>query len=186
VRHLERVKESSLENGQIGECASQPWFNVLFCQGNLPQRLVSPLRNPGMRRISAAKFGMFFCKTLHKRSTNRPQNRPQITPQNRHPERSASQIFRMTGALLRGVEGPRDACWQTISRAFLMTNSGVHLFMHAYHLPSPSFCKVFELGINRANKVELLFATPAFELFFPSYGFAKRPQTAQSRAGAWQ
>jgi len=40
------------------------------------------------------------------------------------------------------------------------------------HLPSPGLCKVFELGIDGANEVELLFAPPAFELFFPSDSFA--------------
>src|ERR1700691_6660466 len=40
------------------------------------------------------------------------------------------------------------------------------------HLPSPGLCKVFELGIDRANEVELLCAPPAFELFFPSDGGA--------------
>jgi hypothetical protein len=44
--------------------------------------------------------------------------------------------------------------------------------MHCNHLPSPGPCKVFELGIDRANEVELLFAPPAFELFFPSNGCA--------------
>jgi hypothetical protein len=42
--------------------------------------------------------------------------------------------------------------------------------MHCNHLPSPGLCKVFELGIDRANEVELLFASPAFELFSPSDG----------------
>jgi hypothetical protein len=40
--------------------------------------------------------------------------------------------------------------------------------MHCNHLPTPGLCEVFELGIDRANEVELLFAPPAFELFFPS------------------
>jgi hypothetical protein len=44
--------------------------------------------------------------------------------------------------------------------------------MHCNRLPSPALCKVFELGIDRANEVELLFASPAFELFFPSDGCA--------------
>ena len=44
--------------------------------------------------------------------------------------------------------------------------------MRCNHLPSPGLCKVFELGIDRANEVELLFAPPAFELFFPSDGSA--------------
>src|ERR1700720_2659 len=44
--------------------------------------------------------------------------------------------------------------------------------MRCNHLPSPGLCKVFELGIDGANEVELLFAPPAFELFFPSDGFA--------------
>ena len=37
---------------------------------------------------------------------------------------------------------------------------------------SPGLCEVFELGIDRANEVELPFASPAFELFFPSDGCA--------------
>jgi hypothetical protein len=44
--------------------------------------------------------------------------------------------------------------------------------MHCNHLPTPSLCEVFELGIDRPNDVELLFAPPAFELFFPSDGVA--------------
>src|ERR1700685_4262914 len=44
--------------------------------------------------------------------------------------------------------------------------------MHCNHLPSQGPCTVFELGIDRANEVELLFAPPAFELFFPSDGCA--------------
>src|ERR1700722_4860509 len=44
--------------------------------------------------------------------------------------------------------------------------------MHCNHLASPGLCKVFELGIDRANEIELLFAPPAFELFFPSDGCA--------------
>jgi hypothetical protein len=44
--------------------------------------------------------------------------------------------------------------------------------MHCNHLPSPGLCKVFELGIDRVNEVELLFAPPAFELFFPGDGGA--------------
>ena len=44
--------------------------------------------------------------------------------------------------------------------------------MRRNHLPSPGLCKVFEPGIDRANEVGLLFASPAFELFFPSDGCA--------------
>src|SRR5580692_11605081 len=44
--------------------------------------------------------------------------------------------------------------------------------MRCNHLPSPGLCKVFELRIDGANQVKLLFASPAFELFFPSDGFA--------------
>ena len=44
--------------------------------------------------------------------------------------------------------------------------------MHGDHLPSPGLCKVFELGIDRANEVELVFAPPAFALLFPSDGCA--------------
>ena len=44
--------------------------------------------------------------------------------------------------------------------------------MHCNHLPSPGLCKVFELRIDRAHEVELLFASPAFALFFPSDGCA--------------
>jgi hypothetical protein len=45
-------------------------------------------------------------------------------------------------------------------------------FTHCNHLPSPALCKVFELGMDRAHEVELLFASPAFALFFPSDGCA--------------
>jgi hypothetical protein len=44
--------------------------------------------------------------------------------------------------------------------------------MHRNHLPSPGLCKVFELGVDRANEVELLFAPLALELFFSSDGCA--------------
>jgi hypothetical protein len=44
--------------------------------------------------------------------------------------------------------------------------------MHCNHPRSQGLCKVFELGIDRTNEVELLFARPAFELFFPSDGCA--------------
>jgi hypothetical protein len=40
--------------------------------------------------------------------------------------------------------------------------------MQCNHLPSPGLCRVFELGMDRPNEVELLFAPPAFALFFPS------------------
>ena len=43
--------------------------------------------------------------------------------------------------------------------------------MHCNHLPSPGLCKVFELGMDGANEVEL-FAPPAFALLFPSDGCA--------------
>jgi hypothetical protein len=33
--------------------------------------------------------------------------------------------------------------------------------MHGNHLPSPGLCKVFELGMDRAHEVELLFASRA-------------------------
>jgi hypothetical protein len=44
--------------------------------------------------------------------------------------------------------------------------------MDGNHLPSPGLCQVFELGIDPTNEVELLFAPPALELFFPSDGCA--------------
>jgi hypothetical protein len=47
--------------------------------------------SPGPCPISASLFRMFFVKP----------------PQNRHPERSASQIDRVIQRLRRGVEGPR-------------------------------------------------------------------------------
>jgi hypothetical protein len=45
----------------------------------------------GLRPICANLFRMFFVKI----------------PKNRHPERSASRIYRVTQRLWRGVEGPR-------------------------------------------------------------------------------
>jgi hypothetical protein len=44
--------------------------------------------------------------------------------------------------------------------------------MHSNHLQSPGLCKVFELWMDRAHEVELLFAPSAFALFFPSDGCA--------------
>ena len=45
--------------------------------------------------------------------------------------------------------------------------------MHCNPLPSPGLCKVFELGIDRAHEVELLFTSPAFRVAsFPSDGCA--------------
>jgi hypothetical protein len=39
-------------------------------------------------------------------------------PQNRHPERSASQIYRVTQRLWRGVEGPRRCLFTHAVRSF--------------------------------------------------------------------
>ena len=58
--------------------------------------------------------------------------------------------------------------------------------MHCNHLPSPGLCKVFELRIDRANEVELLFASPAFELFFPSDGLRMLSAPEKDRGGAGQ
>ena len=57
----------------------------------MPQPRRDGESSPGLRLISANSFRMFFVKF----------------PQNRHPERSASQIYRVTERLSRGVEGPR-------------------------------------------------------------------------------
>ena len=51
----------------------------------------------------------------------------------------------------------------------MVTGTSFHAL---YHVPSPGLYKVFELRIDRANEVELLFAPPAFELFFPCDGCA--------------
>src|ERR1700727_886710 len=55
---------------------SGPWYRIQ--------------EHPGLHPISANLFGMFFVKL----------------PQNRHPERSASQIDRVTQRLWRGAEEP--------------------------------------------------------------------------------
>ena len=44
--------------------------------------------------------------------------------------------------------------------------------MHCDHLPSPGLRKIFELGIDLANEVELLFAPPDLALFFTGHGCA--------------
>src|SRR6266702_2635997 len=73
-------------------------------------------------------------------------------PQDRHPERSASRIYRLTEGLQRVVEGPRRclSClccselfdYPSPSTEFFLRyaldRSRVHLFMHCNHLPSPS------------------------------------------------
>jgi hypothetical protein len=48
----------------------------------------------------------------------------------------------------------------------------------------PGLCKIFELGIDRAIEVELLFAPSAFELSFPSDGCANVFVILKCRAGA--
>jgi hypothetical protein len=48
-----------------------------------------------------------------------------------------------------------------------------YIFSCAVIIFHPQVCaRSFELGIDGANEVKLLFASPAFELFFPSDGFA--------------
>ena len=48
-----------------------------------------------------------------------------------------------------------------------------YIFSCAVIIFHPQVCaRSFELGIDGANEVELLFAPPAFALFFPSDGFA--------------
>ena len=47
---------------------------------------------------------------------------------------------------------------------------GVHLVVDGDELPAPLGGEIFELGILDADEVELLFAAPAFELFFAGDG----------------
>jgi hypothetical protein len=42
-----------------------------------------------------------------------------------------------------------------------------YTFSCAVIISIPGVCRVFELGMNRANEVQLLCAPPAFEVFFP-------------------
>src|SRR5271163_2867791 len=46
----------------------------------------------------------------------------QPPPQSRHPERSASHIYRITEGLWRGVEGPRQCLLADALRSFSATN----------------------------------------------------------------
>src|ERR1700730_3861607 len=106
------------------------------------------------------------------------------SPQKRHPERSASQIYRVTQRLMaRSRRTPRVLILPMLFEPFPPPKPENRIFRqcaldgHGYifsctHLPSPSLCEIFELGIDRANKVELLFAPPAFALLFPSDGCA--------------
>jgi hypothetical protein len=55
---------------------------------------------------------------------------------------------------------------------YALDGHGDIFIMHCNHLPSPRLCKVFELGIDRPNEVELLFSPPAFALFIPGDGCA--------------
>ena len=88
---------------------------------------------------------------------------------------------RVTQRLWRGVEGPRRCSITHAARSFSTTEArqqdllryalddhGYICFMHCNRYHS----QVFELRIDRANEVELLFAPPAFELFFLSDGCA--------------
>src|SRR5271167_2478330 len=63
---------------------------------------------PGLHPISAKLFRRFFVKL----------------PQNRHPERSASQIDSVTQRLWRGVEGPRRCFLTHAARSFSATEAG--------------------------------------------------------------
>ena len=45
------------------------------------------------------------------------------SPQNRHPERSASRIYRVTQRLWRAVEGPEDAHLTHAARTFSTTEA---------------------------------------------------------------
>jgi hypothetical protein len=79
------VEESRMEFANAGNSTGNPEY----AGANMVPS--GRLNNPRMRLISANLFGMFFFKLS----------------QNRHPERSASQIHRVTQRLWRGVEGPR-------------------------------------------------------------------------------
>jgi hypothetical protein len=129
------------------------WFRTrILAHGpsRLFTRVAAALK--GLRPISPNLFGMFFFKLL----------------QERHPERSASQIYRLTQRLmarsrrtprvliLRMLFGPfRPAKPENrIFRRYALDGHG-HIFMHCNHLPSPSLRKIFELGIDRANEVDV-------------------------------
>jgi hypothetical protein len=65
-------------------------------------------------------------------------------PQNRHPERSALQIDRMTQRLMRGVEGPRRCLSAYTVRAFSTTDA------RGQDLPAP--CKRLNSSCSRPQK----------------------------------
>ena len=117
--------------------------------------------------MSANLFGMFFLETPTKSSSRLP--------------RRAVGAERFTDlsrdTALDGAESkdPEDAYLAYAVRSFSTTEarvqdlaavptswSRVHLFMRCNDLPSPGLCKVFELGFDSANEVELLFAPKAF------------------------
>jgi hypothetical protein len=98
----------------------------------------------GLRPISANLFRMFFVKL----------------PQNRHPERSASQIDRVVQGLVAAEsKDPGGAYLTQAVRSFSTTEArqqdllryaldghGLHLFMDCNHLPFPGVSKFLVFG----------------------------------------
>jgi hypothetical protein len=107
-------------------------------------------------------------------------------PQNRHPERSASQIYRVTQRLMaRSRRTPKVLIFPMLFGPFRPPKPENRIFRrhaldgHGYIFSCtviifhPQVCaRSLNSEIDRANEVELLFAPPAFELFFPSDGCA--------------
>src|ERR1700722_12337424 len=126
----------------------------------------------GLRPTSANLLGMFFFKL----------------PQNRHPERSASQVYRGTPhSLARSRRTPRMLILPMPFGAFQPSKPAYRILLlyppdgHGYIFSCaviifhPQVCEVFKLGIDGANEVELLFATPAFLALGQGKTVAGRP-----------
>ena len=77
-----------------------------------PRDLLLPSVHPIERPPNKSRHPPLVIPSAAERSAVRPGSRtkvsvPFVLPQNRHPERSASQLDRVTQHLWRGVEGPR-------------------------------------------------------------------------------
>jgi len=103
-----------------------------------------------MKFANANKFdrksGVAQWRACPERSRRGPAVSLPVLPQNRHPERSASQIYRVRQRLWRGVEGPRrclscPCCWELFDHRspprFLNLDSR-QPYRHALTVASPS------------------------------------------------
>jgi hypothetical protein len=139
-----RPKRSSFKQLFHPDWSAAKWRDLLFlfCPSNLTASnkshhppLVIPTRIPATKHRTGPRVKCINATNLNRNPGERregsalcPGSRtevsvPLVLPQNRHPERSASQIHRLTQRLWRGVEGPRGAYLTHAARNFSTTEA---------------------------------------------------------------